>query len=251
MAAVAPPNIRPDFNPLVNIFRDELPNLADSSTVKRIVDVLDSGALGAITNASLKNIPYLSGNYPTASGITARLRYLEAGLMSQASLVHSVVFTVVFTALAVLTLGQVGAINDLCKREWIHTALAAGSVFAGFAGALVPKLGLIVHMGIVGLAGAGIVVSSQKDVIDTAKGVYLRNRERFQEAGRALVGNDEMIFDRSVRPILGYVDQHIEGVQTFSDVRQFMEGLAPYLPSVPTVPADLSGTQNLIQGVHA
>ena len=130
MTEIAPTAGRPDLNLLGRIFADELTpfiespdRLLESPSGKRISYILDSGALAAITTASLKNLPYLSGTSPTASGITARLRYLEAGLMSQASLVYNTVFTVVFTALAVVTLGQIGTINDLCKREWIHTAL--------------------------------------------------------------------------------------------------------------------------------
>ncbi|MBS0653502.1 MAG: hypothetical protein JSR39_08290 [Verrucomicrobia bacterium] len=225
----------PNYQPLLRIVQDEIPVLLQSRGAKGLVDIIDSSALATVTAASAKNIPYTflseqTGTNTFYHGTTARLRYLESGLMSVVSLVHNVAFAVVFTALAIVTFGQVQAINDLFRREWMHAGLSLGCIVASLAGTIIPKAGQLVNVAVAGLAAAAVIYTSQRDTIDAIKGVYLRNRERFQEASRALVQNNDEIFNVALRPALGYIDRNLEGVQTYNDLLEFGEGLSRQLP---------------------
>jgi len=229
------PALEFNYQPLLNILQGEIPVLLQSRGAKGLVDIIDSSALATVTAASVKNIPYTflseqTGTNTFYHGATARLRYLESGLMSVVSLVHNFVFAVVFTALAAVTFGQVQAINDLFRREWIHTGLSLGCIVASLVGTIVPKAGQFVNLGVAGIAAAAVIYTSQRDTIDAIKGVYLRNRERFQEASRALVQNNEMIFNHVLRAPLGYIDRNLERVETYNDLIEFGEGLSRQLP---------------------
>lgn len=228
------PQLEFNFQPLWELAQGEIPILLQSRGAKGLVDIIDSTALATVTAATLKNIPYSFLSEQTGAntfyhGATARLRYLESGLMSVASLVHNVAFAAIFTVLAAVTFGQVQAVNDLFRREWMHAGLSLGCIVASLAGTVVPKAGQFLNLGVAGIAGAAVIYTSQRDTIDAIKGVYLRNRERFQEACRAVV-NNEMVFNYIFRAPLGYIDRNLERVETYNDFIEFGEGLSRQIP---------------------
>ncbi len=225
-----------NWGPMQEIIADEQPVLAQMSAVKHIINIADSSALNAVTTATLKNLPYTLFSEETGidsvyHGLTARMRYFESAVMSLASFVHNVVFAVVFTVLAAVTFGQVQTLNDCFKREWTHTALSLGSVIVGLAGTAMPIAGVIGNGALAGVSIAAVLYFSQRDTIESVKGVYLRNQERFRNAGGALFNNDEGAVNELVNPLFTFIDRNIENVHTFEDLLPFVEGVARTLPA--------------------
>lgn len=223
-----------DFNPfpLLNIIQEDLPVIAQSKGAKGVINILDSSALASVTTATLKNIPYtfLSEETSFYQEMTSRMRYLESGLMSVASLVHSVAFAAVFTVLAAVTFGQVQAINDLFVREWMHTGLAIGSTIASVVGTIIPKFGTGANAAVALLSTAAVFIIAQRDTVNTIKGIYLRNRERFEPACRQMVGNDDEAYNQLIRPVLSFVDRNIESVESYEDFLEFSGNVFDRLP---------------------
>ncbi len=229
------PNYRP-LNEILDIVGDELFVLSKLGEAKGFVDILTSHALWRVTLVSLKNIPYTffseqTGTNTFRHAVSVHRSYLRVGIICMATLVRNVVFAMHFTAAAIVTLGQVQTINDLFRRKWIHVGLSLGSVVASLVGTIVPKLGQFVNLGVGAFAAAAVIYTSQSDSINTIKGIYARNCERFYEAGRALAQNNDAIFNREIQPILGYIDQNLEAVQTYSDLITFGEGLSGQIRS--------------------
>ncbi len=227
---------RLNCNPLFQIIAEESPVLFQSKGAKDLVSIIDSTAFANVTVASLKNIRYTFLSEQTGAdtfdhAVTARLRYLETGLMSVASLVHNVVFAMVFTAVAIVTFGQVQTINNLFTREWMHAALSFGSVVASSAGTIVPKLGQLVNLRIAYFAVAAVIGASERDCIGAIKAIYRRNKERFSAVGLELVQKNCEIFNRAFQPILNYIDSNLDGVRTYRDLVRFSKGVAGATPA--------------------
>lgn len=116
--------------------------------------VIESAALTQITAASLKVAPYayLSnelGIGGLANFFNSRGTYLEATLMSVASLVYQVVMLAFYTVFMVGTLGTSDLINDNCKKHWVHLVYAAASVGIGTVGVLRPYWGTLLNAGLI------------------------------------------------------------------------------------------------------
>ncbi len=229
----------PNYEPLcqvLDIIDDELSFLSQSREAEGFVDILTSIPFLTLTQVSLKIIPYTFfrkqvGADLSHNELTVRDYYLGIGIASVGTLVENVVFAILFTTAAMVTFGQVQTINDLFRREWMHVGLSLGSAVASLAGAIVPKLGQFVNLGLGRFVAAAVIYTSQPGSIDTIKGIYARNRQRFYEVGRALAQNNDAIFNREIQPILDYIDQNLKAVRTYSDLMTFSEGLSGQIRS--------------------
>ncbi len=260
MASQVGPNLnsllgQSSFTPMLELFRDEVVpaltrlNQGEDVEMTMISSVLDSSSAANLCFASLKNAPYFLTEAPSVSdSIKARLRYLEVGVMSIASLVQNVVLAVIATIAAAVTLGQIKAVNDFFKREWVHTALSAVAIPAGFAGAIAPTLGLggnllmgAMILPMIASEGQALQNRSQRaeeELFTTINDVYQRNRPRFENALRELVGNDEMIFAAVVRPALDHIDENFPRVHTGQEFLGMMRGAVQrIIQAVQIVPA--------------
>src|SRR5271170_6946224 len=110
--------------------------------------VLGSSALLDIAVTSAKNFPYafLANELhinDLSNLLTSKISYGETALRSMASAVYNFAIGSVFTALAVLTLGQSSSINAAMKKFWIYTALSVATINVAMTGLVSARAAII------------------------------------------------------------------------------------------------------------
>ena len=226
--------------------------------LKTAVDCVDSGPLANVCLVSLKSAPYvLDPSNPVVShfdnALSCRMRYLEAAVISMASAVHNVVFGLVFTALSVLTLGQVKPIVDQMRKHWIHTALATAASAIAFVGTVSPTLG--VKANAAALFGIGVVAVQwvEGGVIGKIGTVYQAHSRDLRNAFLRGLEGDRMFFEQHFAPLFNHLDNNLnDRVQTFSDLMGIFQGVRMQVPPVVpivTVDAILDSLEGALPGI--
>ncbi len=227
-----------NLDPVIPVLANVLAEVDLRSPLKTAVDCLDSGPLVNVSLVSFKSIPYVKfGDNPVAqefdNGLSCRIRYCEAGFMALASLVYNVFFSVVFTAAALVTLGQVKIVADQMRKQWTHTALAAAAFGVASVGTIVPEFGVAANGAVLLAAAVGLVSWVQGDVISKLGAAYQRHSLALRNATLQGLQGDQGLFNREFAPLLNYLDANLNGrLQTSTALREVIDGVSERLPSV-------------------
>lgn len=236
-----------NLNPIIPVVGQILGEVNVIRPLKTALNCLDSSPLMNVSFASVKNVPYgffgdnkLIQQFDNA--LSSRMRYAECAWMSTASLVYNCAFAVVFTAVTLLTLGQVKMLREQATKHWTHVALAVMSAVTATLGVLSPRIGIVVNGAMLYAVGFVIYQSAEGDVIAKLRQAYHRHRQELSDAIVQGLGGDRAAYNREFVPLLGYLDSHLtEDVTTFGDVVNVIAGAREHLPSVmPTAsPEDI------------
>lgn len=125
--------------------------LPDSSQRAQII--LQSAALVQVTYATLKNIPYafLSkelGTNDLGNMLSSRVTYMEAAVISVASTICNIAFTLLYTALSFATLGLSNSVNFSMKKHWHHVTYGVVSTGIALVGVVTPYWGGYLNVGL-------------------------------------------------------------------------------------------------------
>lgn len=226
------------LNPVIPVVRRILSEMDFLRPLKTAVDCLDSGPFVNVTLVSLKSVPYAYyGDKGIVkefdNGVSCRLRYLETAVTSLAATVYNFVFGLIFSALSLVTLGQVRWIADQMRKHWAHTALSVAALGISCAGTISPNLGI--RANVAGGYAIGLAVSRwmQGDVISKISAAYQRyNSDLKQAVAIACVGSN-IDFDRIFTPFFNYLDSHLnDRVQTFSEFTNIVQNAAEHFPPI-------------------
>jgi hypothetical protein len=205
---------------------------------KTIVDGLDSGPLVNVCLASLKSVPYayyaenrLVGHFDNA--LSCRMRYLDVAVMATASLVHNVVFGVIFSVVSCVTLGRVQVVLDQMRRHWTHAALAGVSATIAVMGTASPEMGIRANIAVLAAAGLAIVQLAQGEAIGKVTTAYQRNAQGFKDAILAGLGGDRAYFNQHFMPLFNHLDQNFgSSVHSLADLVQVAQRAISLFPFV-------------------
>jgi len=222
---------------LIPVFKRILSDVDLYKPVKTAIDCFDSGAFANVTFVSLKSIPHVYfGDQPLVkefdNGLSCRLRYFEAAFISVASLVYNLAYSVVFSALSLVTLGQVKLLTGQMRKQWIQTGLAVAAIGVSIAGTVSPDLGTKANLA-AGLAiGAALLQWMQDDSISKICTAYQRHSGLLkQEMARACEASG-FNYNQEFTPFFNYLDQHLnERVKTFGNLSTVVQGASELCPS--------------------
>ncbi len=224
------------LDPLIPVFRRMLSDVDLYKPAKTAIDCLDSGAFANVTFVSLKSIPHVYfGDQPLVkefdNGMSCRLRYFEAAFISVASLVYNLAYSVVFSALSLVTLGQAKLLTSQMRKQWILTGLAVAALGVSIAGTVSPDLGTKANLAAGAAIGAALL-QMQEDSISKICTAYQRHNGLLkQEMTRACVANG-FDYEREFIPFFNYLDQHLnERVKTFGSLLTVVQGASGLCPS--------------------
>ncbi len=194
--------------------------------------VADSSALLNVSLVSLKNVPYVfAGDQLNindwSSFISSRIRYMETALFSVVSLVHNVVFATVFSALALVTLGQISKLNQLATKHLVQTGLAIGSFVVSVIGTIVPKWGIMTNLALGGAVGVVFLQHTENELAGTINDFYQKNKTELRGALLTSLGNNQPLFNEQIEPMLQFIERQLASdrvrpfgglLQIFTDV---------------------------------
>jgi hypothetical protein len=231
-----------NLDPVIPVVRRILEEDTDFlRPLKTVMDCLDSGPLVNVSIVSLKSVPYVAyGDRRIVkefeNGVSCRLRYLEAAVTSLAAFVYNFVFGFIFSALSLVTLGQVRLINDQMQKQWVHTALSIVALGISCVGTISPDLGIRAN-----LAGGFVVVFGllqlvQGDVITKITTTYQHRSGELRQAVEHACRNSG-INSREFTPFFNYLDANLNNnrVTTFSEFSEVIQSAAQQFPIfIPT-----------------
>lgn len=227
-----------DMDPLVPIIKNMLTEINLVEPLQTILDSLDSNALLNVSIVSLKSIPHVHMGGPFVekfeNGLSCRMRYAEAALMSLASLVYQAVSATLFTVLSAVTLGQVDAICNQMRKSWIHTVSAAAALGISAIGTLSPEWGLKANA--IGLAGLGFATLQwmQGDVFSQVTESYQTHKNEIKETTLQGLSGDQAFYDRHFVPFFQFLDNHFNPneIQSLGQMIRFMQKASEICPPV-------------------
>ncbi len=199
-----------------------LSDLLNTSSVKTLINCLDSGPLLNVTLVSLKNAPHVlieNSHIELGNGLSCRLRYLEAAWTAAASTIYNLFIGVVLSVAAGVTFGQVSMIADQMKKTWIQTGLAVASAGIGLIGAVHPKAGMISNAAVVFGVGAVLKQLAEQNLVAEIFAVYRNHNAELRRALAEAVP-DANLYRREVVPLLDYLNRASRNTHTFSELWQ-------------------------------
>jgi hypothetical protein len=233
--------LRINLNPIIPVFRRILSDIDFLRPLKAAFDCFDSGPFINVSLVSLKSAPYaFFGNTRLVqgfdNGLSCRLRYLEAVVTSAAAVVYNLVFSTIFTALSLVTLGQVKILADQMHKNWMHVALAVAALGISCVGTVSPNVGIKANLA-AGLAIAVVVLQwVQGDIISKIGTAYQRYRQELQSATNEICQANG-INPADLTPFYTYLDVHLnERVKTFSEFAAVVLGVRQHFPRIFLLP---------------
>ncbi|HEY2811243.1 MAG TPA: hypothetical protein VGJ00_07655 [Rhabdochlamydiaceae bacterium] len=191
--------------------------ITENLTCRLFLNILDSNALSTVSLATIKNLPHtLSKKSHLTQSIVTRIRYVETLLMSLASLVHNLVFATIFTALTLVTLGQVKKIRELGIKYFTHAGLALASSCVSLGGVVSPKAALGMNMGLWYCLAAASFSNAQNQLSQLVCGWYTANRVPLKAALIQSVNQDREFTQRFIEPLFNSLDKNLDSAQTRS-----------------------------------
>lgn len=234
-----------NLDPIFPVIRRVLSQLDVSGALRTAVDCLDSSALVNVCLVSLKSLPFVLHPENRAVGffdnaVSSRMRYLEAAVLSQASLVYNTVFGLIFSVASLLTVGQVKETVSQMRKHWTHAALAVAAAGIGVVGTVSPAFGVKVNAASLLAGGVAVVQYMQGDVVGKLGALYQRHSDGFKEAVMVGLQGDQAFYNRHFVPFFNYLDQHLnQNVRTVAGLARVAQGAIPLLP--PIIPTATSG----------
>ncbi len=234
-AAAAMPHLPVNLDPLVPVIRRTLSDADFFSGFRMAAHCLDSSPFVNVSLVSLKSAPYVYYSDKVLvqefdNGISCRLRYFEAAITSLAAVIYNFVFGVVFSALSLVTLGQVKIIVDQMGKHWAHSVFAVAAFGIASIGTVSPNLGIKANYA-AGLAmGVALLEWTEGEAISKICSAYQRHRQEFAE-GAAIACRNDGIPENTFTPFLNYLNDHLNNrVQSLSDLIGVIENGEQHLP---------------------
>lgn len=243
-----------NLDPIIPVIGKVLTGVELIRPFKTAVDCLDSSAFMNVSMVSLKSLPYaLSGKNKIVrefdNGLSCRLRYLEAALISTASLVYNFALGSLFSVASLVTGGQLKMIVAQMRKHWIHTALAVGAIGISSIGTFAPDLGVKANGAFIFAVGVAILQWMQGDVIGKLCNAYQTHRQELKDAVLQGLQGDRDFFDREFAPLFNHLDTHLnQGIHSFSDLANACQGVP--LPRVAPM-VNKEGMMNAMQDLFA
>jgi len=191
--------------------------------------LLQSAALVQITYATLKAIPYafLSkelGTNDLGNMLSTRVTFLEAAVISVASTICNIAFTLLYMALSFATLGLSNSVNFSMRKHWSHVTYGFTSIGIALVGVITPYY------------GAGLTVYLLSAILNRMKECYGRDVLLFERPllneikditrnyativsnyVRQKLGND-LKFQAEHEPSLRYIEGKIHMAERMNDL---------------------------------
>jgi len=231
-----------NLDPVIPIFRRILSDVDFVQPFKTAVDVFDSGPFTNACLVSLKSAPYAyRGDLGIVkefdNGVSCRLRYFESAVTSLAAVVYNSVFGLIFSALSLVTLGQVKLIINQMHKHWVHSALAVAAVGISCAGTVSPDLGIKTNLAAAAAVGVALMQWMQGDVITKICTAYQRENQALKQAVAQACMGSEINFEREFTPLFNHLDSNLNNrVKTFPEFANVIQNAIPLFPRVtPTV----------------
>ena len=185
------PQARPLVTALGNCY-DDLSNAFDQNSQLRFSSnllrgVASSSSIWSLSKVSISNVAYLLTENPSLyDRITARIAYVEVGLMAVASFITRTALALLTTAIAIITLGQLRKVNNEMVKQWIQSALAISTFVTALVGIISPYYAAI---------GNAIIVAAPlflmaDELTTTTQNIYRNRRDEIQRSAQELL-NDE------------------------------------------------------------
>ncbi|NGX45291.1 MAG: hypothetical protein K940chlam2_00437 [Chlamydiae bacterium] len=148
------PGASVDLSPFLSSLKETMDRHLPLSSAKALI-FLESTALQQTSLTTLENVIYISpiagklGVNDICHFLSARASYFESTLICVASLVNHIFWSVVYTALMIITLGLSSNINHCFKKHIYNIALSVSCVAINALGTLVPTFGAYANMGLI------------------------------------------------------------------------------------------------------
>jgi hypothetical protein len=246
-----------NLDPVIPVVRRILEEVDFMRPLKTAVDCLDSGPFFNVTMVSLKSVPYVYfGDQGIVrefdNGVSCRLRYLETIVTSTAALVYNCVFSLIFSAFSLVTLGQVRLITDQMSKHWVHTALSVLALAISCAGTVSPALGIKANLAGGFVIGVALLQWMQGDVISRISTAYQRQNSELKLAVSQGCQGSGIDFNRQFTPFFNYLDSHLNNrVKTLSEFIDVAQNAAQHFPSGVIPMASSGGIIGNLQSLAA
>jgi hypothetical protein len=215
-----------DMSPFLSSLKETidryLPRSSDKATI-----FLESTSLQQTSLTTLQNVIYISpwaselGANDLCHFLSSRASYFESTLISVASLVNHLFWSVVYTALTVATLGLSSNINYGFKKHIYNVALSVACVAINAIGTLVPTLGAYTNLGLLFFCYKMISWDYDEDLEDFEK---------------PLVKEVQQIFKRQKEKIELFLLNHVRDDRYFYEtVKVAVDGFGGQLERAKTV----------------
>ncbi len=226
-----------NLDPLIPVIRRTLSDANFFSAFSMVAHCLDSSPFVNVSLVSLKSAPYVYYSdkglvQEFDNGMSCRLRYFEAAITSLAAVVYNCVFGVVFSALSLVTLGQVKMIVDQMGKHWAHSVLAVAAFGIASIGTVSPEHGIKANFA-AGLAIGGVLLQwTEGDAISKICTAYQRHRPEIAQ-GAAMACQNDGIPENTFTPLLNYLNDHLNNrVQSLSDLMGIVQNARQHMPLV-------------------
>src|SRR5579871_4780322 len=226
-----------NLDPAIPVLRKMLSEVDLMKTLKIARDVIDSSALANVSLVSVKSIPYIFHKdngivKEFDNGVSCRLRYLEAAVLSLAAVVYNVAFGLIFTALSVATLGQIKWISDQMRKHWIHTVFSVATLAISTVGTFSPELGIKVTLAVGFAVGVALLQWVEGDAVAKICNAFQRNKQELRQAVAQACQTGGINFDQEVSPFLSHLESNLnQRVQTFGEFIEVVSDAVSYFPS--------------------
>ncbi len=172
---------QPGWPGQLNRFNDSL----EFGVVHLVVDICDSTPLTNVFMVSVKSAPYVffadeCGLNNWATAFSTRVRYLEVALTAAVSTVYNVALALLFSAGAVLTLGQVKAVNRFAQRFWTQAVLAGVATGVGVVGTISPTLAAKTYEPLLRQIFSQIFAEADRNITSSVRNLFRQYRPQLE-----------------------------------------------------------------------
>lgn len=228
----------PSFNmvPVADVLKRAANEMGLLNTAKMALNCLDSSSLMQVTLVTAKNLPGTIFHDNSVlqlfeNPISMRMRYVESGLQSVASVVYNLACSLVFTLASVITFGQVDILTDQAKKHWVHTALAVASVGISVIGAVSPEYGRKANLAVLMAVGVGLAQLTKANALSNLGSTYQRYSQELKAALLQSVGGNQVTYQEAFAPIFAVLDNRLNAnVQTLVDLVEVVGAVDDAVP---------------------
>ncbi len=225
-----------NLDPAVPVLKKMLSEVDLMKPLKIARDVIDSSALANVSFASVKSIPYVFHKDHGVvnefdNGVSCRLRYLEAAVISVAALVYNVAFGVIFTAISLATMGQIKFLSEQMRKHWIHSALSIAALGISCVGTVSPEYGI--NVGLAGGFAIGVALMQwvQGDAVTKICETFHRHKQELRQAVSQACQSSR-INDQEFIPFFNHLESNLnQRVQTFAEFASAVSEALSYFPA--------------------
>ena len=226
-----------DLDRVLPVVTRALRELNFGECFRSVMQTLDSNALANVSIASIKASPYAFWNQSTVvqgfdNGISARLRFAEAGFMAVVSGTFNIAMAVLFGVVNLVTLTRIRVISDLWKKHFVNAFLSYSSVGIAFVGTIYPRYGCYVNTIAVLFFAAFALDSTQAGVATNIARVYQQHRQEIRASVQE--GTHQDLYQREVAPFLDYLDRELvtDKVHSFAQLFSLIRNKDCPMPDV-------------------